>query len=365
MGVFKWHGQYYIDFYVRGRRRREKVGPSKGEAIQALSVRQAEVAQGKFKLLPKRGSPRFEAVSEKYLNLISIHKRGHSVEGHIVKTLNAFFGKSRVCNLIAQDAERYKAMRSRLVKPATINRELTLVKHMLTKGVEWKLIAENPFRGVRNLNVPKHIERVLGQDEEVKLLAACDRVRSRLLRPLVVLALNTGMRRGELLSLEWSRVDLDQRIIRVINAKSNAGDRVIPMNAAVHSLVHDLAKKATSPLVFPSNRKPGARLLDLKKGFKKAVRLAGIRNLRFHDTRHTFATRLVHAGVDLVTVSYLLGHSKITMTARYAHALADVKIAAVNKLDSAGVCSVPDSNRTPAPNLVESETDLNAFSATA
>jgi integrase len=209
------------------------VGPSKGEAIQALSVRQAEVAQGKFKLLPKRGSPRFEAVSEKYLNLISIHKRGHSVEGYIVKTLNAFFGKSRVCNLTAEDAERYKAMRSPLVKPATINRELTLVKHILTKGVEWKLIAENPFRGVRNLNVPKHIERVLAQDEEVKLLAACDRVHSRFLRPLVVLALNTGMRRGELLSLEWSRVDLDERTIRIINAKSSAGDRVIPLNATV------------------------------------------------------------------------------------------------------------------------------------
>ena len=135
--------------------------------------------------------------------------------------------------------------------------------------------------------------RILSGDEEIKLLAACERVRSRFLRPLVVLALNTGMRRGELLNLEWSRVDLNQRAIRIINAKSTAGDRDIPMNATVHSLLSELARRATSPLVFPSNRKEGESLFDLKKGFKKAVQLAGIQHIRFHDTRHTFATRLV------------------------------------------------------------------------
>lgn len=130
------------------------------------------------------------------------------------------------------------------------------------------MIADNPFRGVRNLEVPKRVERVLSADEEVKLLAACDRVRSRSLRPLVVLALNTGMRRGELLGLEWSQVDLDQRTIRILNAKSEAGRRVIPMNATVHSLLSDLAKSASSQLVFPSNRKPGEKV-GPEEGFQK------------------------------------------------------------------------------------------------
>jgi integrase len=207
-----------------------------------------------------------------------------------------------VFDLSAGDAERYKVARSKSVKPATVNRKLTLAKLMLTEAVEWELIPDNPFRGVRSLSVPKCAERVLGYDEETKLLAACDRVRSRFLRPLVLLARHIGVRRGELLSLEWSRVDLDRRTIRIINAKSSAGDRTIPMNTTVHSLLSDLAKKASSPLVFTNNCRPGEKLLDLKKGFKKAVRFSGIAHFRWHDMRHTFATRLVRAGVDIISV---------------------------------------------------------------
>jgi integrase len=350
-GVFGRGEYWYIDYYYRGHRCREKVGRSKGQAVQALSVRESEIAQGKFKLLSKRGGLTFEGLVAKYRDLVAVHKRGYHVERYILKTLNTFFGKYKVHNLSAEDAEKYKGKRSQQVKPATVNRELTLAKHIMAKAAEWKLVVDNPFRGVRNLGVPKRGERVLTDDEEIKLLAACDRVRSLWLRPLILLALNTGMRRGELLGLEWSRVDLEQRTIRIINAKSTAGNRVIPMNATVYSLLSELVTKATSPLLFPSNRRPGEKLLDLKKGFKKAVRLSGIAHFRWHDMRHTFATRLVRAGVDIISVQHLLGHSKITMTARYAHSLADVKMAAVCKLDLAGSCSLPDSNRTPGPKM--------------
>jgi|HubBroStandDraft_6_1064221.scaffolds.fasta_scaffold19728_2 integrase len=363
MKIVERNGNYYLDFYFRGRRIREKVGSSKGAAVRARSVREGEILQGRFNIVPKRGAPTFEILADKYSSLVSIHKRGHHVERYIIKTLKAHLGKYRISDVTVEDAEKYKTKRSQSVRPATVNRELTLAKHMLAKAVKWEMIADNPFRGVRNLEVPKRDERVLSADEEVKLLAACDRVRTRLLLPLVVLALNTGMRRGELLSLEWSRVDLDQRTIRILNAKSEAGRRVIPINATVHSLLSDLSRRATSPLVFPSNRKPGEKLLDLKKGFKKGVQLAGIPHIRFHDMRHSFATRLIRAGVDIITVQKLLGHSKITMTERYAHSLADVKMAAVSKLDLAGVCSLPDPKRTPSPTGVVAESEVNSFAA--
>jgi hypothetical protein len=150
-----------------------------------------------------------------------------------------------------------------------------------------------------------------------------------------------------------------RELIRVINAKSDAGNRIIPMNTTVYSLLSELAERERSPLVFPSNRKPGEKFLDLKKGIHKAVCLAGIPHIRLHDMRHTFATRLIRAGVDIVIVQKLLGHSKITMTARYAHSLADAKMAAVSKLDFAVSCSSPDSNRTPPPTPAEPAQSLS------
>jgi integrase len=149
----------------------------------------------------------------------------------------------------------------------------------------------------------------------------------------VLLALNTGMRRGELLSLEWQRVDLIHGRIRILNAKTKSSARSIPLNAISYALLCELAQKKKSNLVFPSNRKVGERFFDLKKGFKKAVQLARIAPIRFHDLRHTFATRLVQAGVDIITVQHLLGHAKISVTARYAHSPDNARVAAVKRLD--------------------------------
>jgi integrase len=210
--------------------------------------------------------------------------------------------------------------------------------------------ASNPLRGVRSLRVPTRLERILELDKEIRLLAACDRVRSPYLRPAVILALNTGLRRGELLSLQREQIDFIHSRIRIITAKTNSGERSIPMNLVVSVLLNYLAQKKKSNLAFPSNRKVGGRFLDLKKGFKKALQLAGIAPIRFHDLRHTFATRLVQAGVDIITVQHLLGHAKISMTARYAHSPNNARIAAVRRLDEL-FSSRPESNRPPEANV--------------
>jgi integrase len=204
---------------------------------------------------------------------------------------------------------------------------------MLSKAVEWKLLSANPFRGVRSLNVPTRMERILELHEETRLLVACSSIRSCYLRPVIVLAFNTGMRRGELLSLEWEQIDLMRRRIRILNAKTASSERSIPMNYTVRGLLCDLGQKRNSKLVFASKRRDGERFLDLKKGFKRAVKLAGIPKIRFHDLRHTFATRLVQAGVDIITVQHLLGHARISMTARYAHSPDQARVAAVERLD--------------------------------
>jgi integrase len=262
-------------------------------------------------------------------------------------------GKRRLCDLTSWDAEKFKTEMSKSRRPATVNRLLGNAKHMLAMAVKWGELTANPFKEVRLLPVPKMRERILDQDEEVKLLEACGRVRAPYLLPIVLLALNTGMRKGEILALQWTQVDLANRLIHVEQGKTEDSDRRIPMNETVFALMFGLHRNRGGDLIFPSPRKSGEKFVDLKTAFRNAVRLSKIRHLRFHDLRHTFATRLVRAGVDLITVQQLLGHAKITTTARYVHSLADDKMAAVARLDRSSfkVSSAP--KRPPEPILTE------------
>jgi len=348
MGVFKRNGAWYIDQYCGSRRVREKVGPTKSEAEHALAIRRAEIIQNRFHLMPKKSIPTFEEFAKRYLKLVTEHKRGSRNERYRVQKLAEYFGRIRLCDLTLLDAERFKAKRAKEAQPATVNRELDNLKHMMTKAREWRFLRDNPFADVKLLPVPNRPERILTEAEEKKLLAACSRVRAPHLRPVVLLALNTGMSKGEILGLGWSQVDLLNRTIRIDNSKTKYRERRIPMNETVWNLLAALEQERKAALVFPSPRNAGHGMRDHKTGFWKAIKAAGIDHIRFHDLRHTFATRLVRAGVDLVTVQHLLGHSKITMTARYAHALFDAKMDAVRRLESGEKAQEVDPNRPPA-----------------
>lgn len=333
MAIFLRKGNWYIDYYTGSRRIREKVGPTKIEAKKALKVRQSEIIQGRYHFSTQTNSMTFKVLADRYLRLVSAQKRGYLSERYRIATLKQFFGKYRLSDLTAEHAERFKIERSKVVSPATVNREVGNLKHIIRMGIAWKYLQANSFASVKLLHVPGRPERVLGEDEEVKLLAACDKVRSPHLRPIVILALNTGMRKGEILSLTWPQVDFVRRALFIFNAKSENGRRQIPLNDTVQALLTSLPRKRGSQFVFPSPRNPGQRMRDHKVGFAAAVRHAKIPHIRFHDLRHTFASRLVLAGTDLVTVQKLSGHARITMTARYAHSLMDDRMAAVKRLE--------------------------------
>jgi len=209
---------------------------------------------------------------------------------------------------------------------------------MFNVAIEEGYAEENPVAKVKLYSEKDtQKERILTEAEEGRLMENC----LDYLRSIITVALNTGMRRSEILNLKWSQIDLKARRIRVEKTKSGKV-RFIPINDV---LFRDLNRlrivNGQKPFVF-FNPKTGNPFLDMKTGFKGACRRAGISNLRFHDLRHTFASRLVARGVDIETVRDLLGHHSITITQRYTHSSDDRKRSAVELLNNRDVGKVCD-----------------------
>ncbi len=170
-------------------------------------------------------------------------------------------------------------------------------------------------------------ERILAYDEIGKLLNEC----TDHLKPIVLIALNTGMRLREILYLKWSNVDFNRNIIIVIQANSkNKKIRKIPMNGTVSDALQEI--KGKLECVF-CNNETGEPYHSIKTAFGTALKRAGLVGIRFHDLQHTAATMMVTSGVDIVTVQQILGHSDIKMTARYTHPTTETKMNAVNSLE--------------------------------
>lgn len=211
--------------------------------------------------------------------------------------------------------KKYKLWRREKVKPATVNRELSLLSHLCTKAIAWGHLAEHPMKGGKVKKLPGETmrERILTPEEEARLLAED----SPRLRPLLILALETGMRRGEILALTWDRVDLRQGEILLTQTKNGRFRRASLTDRAMEILRALSPGAGATGLVF--TRANGKPMRDIREGFAGAKERAKVTGIRFHDLRHTFAIRLATSGVDIVIVQrLLLGHQTLAMTQRYA-----------------------------------------------
>jgi integrase len=188
--------------------------------------------------------------------------------------------------------------------------------------------------------------RYLSIEECQGLINACDCH----LKPIVITALNTGMRRGEILNLKWDNVDLKHGFI-LLDKTKNGDRREIPINETLRMTFQSVMRRLDIPQVFHDLKK-GKPYKAVRHSFSSACKRAGITDFHFHDLRHTFASHLVMAGVDITTVSKLLGHKSLKMTLRYAHLTPAHMAKAVNILDSAlngKLSSVGDCLLEPRP----------------
>ncbi len=324
MALYKRGNVWWYEFWYKGRRYREGVGPNKKEAETVLGKHRTEVRENRFFDVRKEADMRFEALAEEYLKYSRVNKKSFERDEYITQNLKTHFGGLVIGRITPRLIEKYKIMRSDHVKPATVNRELACLKHMFTMAMKWGEATTNPVKEVKLFRQAKGSLRVLSREEEDKLLAAS----ALHLRPIITTALNSGMRRGEILNLTWNKVNFENRVITVEKTK-NGECRTIPMNQRLLETLKMIDKQS----VFVFHKDDGTRFGEVKKAFCSAVRRCGIDKCRFHDLRHTFATRLVMAGADLKTVQELLGHKTIAMTMRYSHPTPKHRVWAVELLD--------------------------------
>jgi integrase len=205
-------------------------------------------------------------------------------------------------------------------QPATVVRYMAALSHAFTIAVnEWGWLEDNPMRKVRKPKEPKGRVRFLADDERVRLLEACKKSDCPQLYPIVVLALSTGMRQGEILNLTWSDADLIRGRITLEETK-NGERRVVPLVHYAKELLAALSKvrRIDTNLIFHSNTKPSTPVA-IRKPWGLAVNAADLDNFTFHDLRHTAASNLAMNGASLLEIADILGHKTLQMVQRYAH----------------------------------------------
>jgi integrase len=334
-GIFKRPGSPYL--WIRytgqdGKQRKESTKTTlRTRAEYLLSKRRKDAMEG---IIPDRNKKTvlFSVLMKDYL-LWAAHQRAYESKRIRVDLILKEFGDIPLSGFSTKVVEQYQTKRLKEGrKPATVNKELATLKHMLRKAAEWGMVSEEAIKGaskIRLLAENNRRLRYLSKDECRTLINKS----APHLKPMVVTALNAGMRRGEIFGLTWDRVDREHGFILLDTSKNGEG-REIPINATLRAQLEELALNNVDGHRFVFHEKDGKPYDSVKRSFKTACDGAKIKDFHFHDLRHTFASQLVMAGVDITTVKELLGNKDIKMTLRYAHLAPSHKIKALEVLDN-------------------------------
>ena len=205
------------------------------------------------------------------------------------------------------------------ISASRVNRYIAVMSHVCSVAMKrWEWLEDNPFRKIDKLEEPKGRDRYLSNEERSALLEACRNAPYPYTYLIVVLAISTGMRKGEILNIKWPDVDFVRRQITLHETK-NGEKRSVPLTGHAFKLFQDHQKnrRNSSDFVFPSIK--GDKPYEIKKSWEGALKEAGINNFRFHDLRHTAASYLAMNGASLAEIAAVLGHKTLAMVKRYAH----------------------------------------------
>lgn len=322
--LYQRNGTYYIA-YKRpdGRWVRESAETDKKTLAKALlGKREHDMLEAKVVGLPVQADITLVEFQKEYLEHAEAQKKPSSVRADrgALQHLLPVFGRMKLREITPGAVQRYIDRRrlatgrtGKRMRAATVRNEVFTLSAIFREAVRRELVQYNPVSRVKKPREDNTIVRYLTPEEDERLWPAM----SDHLKPIVMAALHTGMRKGELLNLAWADVDYDQRLITVRNTKSNR-KRYIPMNDVLVATLKALPRDPDDIHVFV-NKHTGDVYGDIKTSWLTTMRKAKIENFRFHDLRHTFASRLAQAGIPIIVIKELLGHKDITTTMRYAH----------------------------------------------
>lgn len=337
----KGSGIWWVRVYIQGKERWYKVG-AKSSARSFYEKLKTEEREGR--LFPEKYR-QTNVLLITYLDnyLSSCTKRTVREDRRFACFWNQSFPNRNLDTITPAEIE---VARTRLLNGgrslATCNRYLDFLRHIFYLAIRDGKTIRNPVVQVKRFKESGGRIRYLTEGEEMRLKEVMNQVHW----PLVSFALHTGLRQAEQFRLRWEFVDIDRRVITIPRSKSGE-IRHVHLNEEALSILRSLSSWMASPWVFPSENP--ASPLDPRnvyaRIFMPAVRQAGIKDVNWHTLRHTFASRLVMAGVDLRTVQELMGHKSITMTMRYVHLSDQHRLDAVNRLVRSNSESNRDQNR--------------------
>lgn len=349
MSVFKkGNNKWYYRFQLNGKEyyRACKGAVDKKTALEYEAVVKAEIMRGNLGILDNKPKPTLKYAIKLYLEYSEINKKTYCCDIHSTDIFLEYFGNVNLEDITPAKIEDFKrdVKNDRNIKNATVNRYLQALSKMLNIAVANDLLNKNPMWSVKKLKENNYKTRVLSLEEEKRLFAEIERGydvvgRERKpktiypyihLKPLIECALQTGMRRGEIFNLKWSNIDFEYNFIELLETKSGKS-RKIPISSKMMQVLKN--SKNDTEYVF-INKETGMPYNDIKRSFHSVLKKADIDDFRFHDFRHTAATRMLEKGADIRTVQEILGHSSVSVTERYTHTNAQNKKSAIELLSS-------------------------------
>lgn len=325
------NGIYYVGYFVEGK----KLWKSTGARLKRNALNSLRDFEKLLRDKPKQCTlEHFSEKFETYAKNIFAHRTFLIYRGALTQCKRVW-GNPLLSSLSPHHLDQFKTVRlSKNISPVTVNIELRTLKAAMNTAVRWKFLEVNPFAQIQSLRVPDAVPTYFSKQDFQRLL---DAIADEWLKELVVFAVLTGMRRGELINLRWQDVDLQRKLIHIQSNptfKTKQGKRrVVPMSEVVFNLLLPKAQRVRCEYIFHIK---GFKIYDdhASKALKMAVTAAGLNGkLHFHSLRHTFASWLVQDGVSLYEVQKLLGHSNIAVTQVYSHLQPEGLHSTVNRLN--------------------------------